>query len=141
MKKGVVRVGDRPTRPAPADNFTGAVWTDIVVVGEQPSRMRATMYNFNPGGRTNWHSHPVGQTLYCTAGIGRICFKGSPPQVLEPGDTVLIPPDTRHWHGAAPGQFFAHLAMMEVDDDGRGTQWFEPVSETDYHASAVGRDR
>jgi quercetin dioxygenase-like cupin family protein len=76
----------------------------------------------------------VGQTLYCTAGIGRICFKGSPPQILEPGDTVNIPPDTWHWHGAAPGQFFAHLAMMEVDDAGNGTAWFEPVSETDYNA-------
>jgi quercetin dioxygenase-like cupin family protein len=110
------------------------------MVGDKPSRMRATMYNFNPGGRTNWHAHPVGQTLYCTAGIGRICFKGSPPQVLEPGDTVMIPPDTWHWHGAAPDRFFAHLAMMEVDDAGNGTAWFEPVSEADYNAPAVAAD-
>jgi quercetin dioxygenase-like cupin family protein len=135
MQKGVVRAAARSTRPAAADNFTGVVWADIVVVGEKPSRMRATMYNFNPGGRTNWHSHPVGQTLYCTAGIGRICFKGSPPQILEPGDTVMIPPDTWHWHGAAPDRFFAHLAMMEVDDQGNGTAWFEPVSEADYNAA------
>lgn len=137
MEKGVVRAGARPTRPAPPDNFTGVVWADIVMVGDKPSRMRATMYNFNPGGRTNWHSHPVGQTLYCTAGIGRICFKGSPPQILEPGDTVTIPPETWHWHGAAPDRFFAHLAMMEVDDAGNGTAWFEPVSEADYNASAT----
>jgi quercetin dioxygenase-like cupin family protein len=140
VENGVVRVGARPTRPAPADNFTGVVWADIVVVGEKPSRMRATMYNFNPGGRTNWHSHPVGQVLYCTAGIGRICFKGSPPQRLEPGDTVTIPPDTWHWHGAAPDRFFAHLAMMEVDDAGNGTAWFEPVSEADYTAAAIAAD-
>jgi quercetin dioxygenase-like cupin family protein len=135
--KGVVRVAQRPTRPASPDNFTGVVWADIVMVGEKPSRMRATIYNFNPGGRTNWHSHPVGQTLYCTAGIGRICFKGEAPRLLEPGDTVMIPPDTWHWHGAAPDRFFAHLAMMEVDDAGNGTAWFEPVSETDYNAAAV----
>ena len=140
MEKGVVRAGARPTRPAAADNFTGVVWADIVMVGEKPSRMRATMYNFNPGGRTNWHSHPVGQTLYCTAGIGRICFKGSPPQRLEPGDTVTIPPDTWHWHGAAPDRFFAHLAMMEVDDAGNGTAWFEPVSEADYTAAPVAAE-
>ncbi|HVH80825.1 MAG TPA: cupin domain-containing protein [Stellaceae bacterium] len=137
MKKGVVRVAERATRPAAAASFTGVVWTDVIVVGERPSRMRATMYHFNPGGRTNWHSHPVGQTLYCTEGIGRICFKGEAPRELEPGDVVAIPPDTWHWHGAAPGRFFAHLAMMEVDDVGNGTAWFEPVSEADYQAEAT----
>jgi len=137
VRKGVIRAAARPTRRAPAENFTGVVWADIVMVGETPSRMRATMYNFNPGGRTNWHSHPVGQVLYCTTGVGRICFKGEGPRVLETGDTVMIPPDTWHWHGAAPDRVFAHIAMMEVDDERNGTAWFEPVSEADYNAPAV----
>jgi quercetin dioxygenase-like cupin family protein len=135
--KEVIRAGARPTWRAPANTSTGMVWGDTVIVEDAPSRMRATMYNFNPGGRTTWHSHPVGQVLYCTAGIGRIGFKGEQPRVLEPGDTVIIPPDTVHWHGAAPDRFFAHLAMMEVDDQGNGTAWHEAVSEDDYTAPAI----
>jgi len=103
--KEVIRARARPTWQAPANTSTGIVWGDTVIVEDAPSRMRATMYNFNPGGRTTWHSHPVGQVLYCTAEIGRICFKGEQPRVLEPGDTVIIPPDTMHWHGAAPDRF------------------------------------
>ena len=132
--KRVMRAAERPTRLASSEQFAGTVLADIVMVGEMPSRMRATVYTFNPGGRTAWHSHPVGQTLYCLSGIGRICFKGEPPQALHPGDTVNIPPDTWHWHGAAPDRVFAHLAMMEVTDEGKGTAWYEQVSEADYTA-------
>lgn len=137
MVKGVVRAGERTTQLASPKQFAGTVLADVVTVGEPPSRLRATVYTFNPGGRTAWHSHPVGQTLYCLSGIGRICFKGQPPRALHPGDTVTIPPETWHWHGAAPDHVFAHLAMMEVADDGRGTAWFEQVSEEDYHASTA----
>jgi len=132
---GVVKAAERPTQLASSDFFAGTVWADIVMVGDKPSRMRATVYTFNPGGRTAWHSHPVGQTLYCLSGVGRICFKGEPPQALEPGDTVNIPPDTWHWHGAAPDRVFAHLAVMEISDEGKGTAWFEQVSEADYNAA------
>ena len=137
--QGVVRAGERASQRASSRMFGGTVWADIVVVGEAPSRLRATVYTFDPGGRTHGHSHPVGQTLYCLSGIGRICFKGEAPQALHPGDTVNIPPDTWHWHGAAPDRVFAHLAMMEVTDDGRGTEWFEPVSEADYTAPVAER--
>jgi len=133
----VVRVSDRPTQRASGDYFSGSVWADIVVLGELPSRLRATVYTFDPGGRTAWHSHPVGQTLYCLSGVGRICFKGEKPQALHPGDTVNIPPDTWHWHGAAPDRVFAHLAMMETSDSGQGTSWFEHVSEEDYHEPPI----
>jgi quercetin dioxygenase-like cupin family protein len=89
----VVRASARATKRGAADNFTGEVFQDEVLVGQPPSRMRATVVSFTPGARTGWHSHPVGQTLYCLSGVGRICIgKGSRPQAIYPGDTVMIPP-------------------------------------------------
>ena len=128
----IFRAHARPTKEAPADRFTGQVFQDPVVVGTSPSRMRATNVSFSPGGRTAWHSHPVGQVLYVTSGVGRVQLEGERVQELRPGDTALIPPNTRHWHGAAPDRFFAHLAMSEVNDRGEGTEWFEQVSDTLY---------
>jgi quercetin dioxygenase-like cupin family protein len=128
----VVRANARPTKQQPAANFTGTVFADEVVVGTAPSRMRATVVSFTPGARTAWHSHPVGQTLYCLSGVGRVQREGEPVQELHPGDTVMIPPDVRHWHGAAPDRLFAHLAMSEITEAGAGTAWFEKVSDTDY---------
>ena len=130
----IKRADARATRLAPADRFTGQVWQDEVVVGEAPSRMRATNVSFTPGARTAWHQHPVGQYLYCISGIGRVQLEGEPVQELHPGDTAVIPPNTRHWHGAAPDRLFVHLAMSEVTDSGEGTAWFEQVSEDDYTA-------
>src|SRR6185437_1065400 len=106
----VLRSGARATKRGSADNFAGEVFQDEVLVGQAPSRMRATVVSFTPGARTAWHAHPVGQTLYCLSGVGRICFEGEKPQVLNPGDIVNIPPNTQHWHGASPDRLFAHLA-------------------------------
>lgn len=128
----VIKAGARPTRQAPAANFTGVVWMDEVVVGEKPSRMRATRVSFTPGARTNWHTHPVGQVLHVLSGEGRYQQEGEAVVALFPGDTVIIPPDARHWHGAAPGSLFSHLAMSETSDKGEGTVWLEPVSDADY---------
>ena len=128
----VVRAGTRSTKQAAAANFTGVVWQDEVVVGKAPSRMRATVVSYTPGARTAWHSHPVGQVLYCLSGVGRLCLKGQPPKILNPGDVGIIPPDTWHWHGAAPDRLFAHLAMSENGDQGQGTAWFEHVSDAEY---------
>ncbi len=128
----VVRANARATKVQPAANFTGTVFADEVMVGTPPSRMRATVVSFTPGARTAWHSHPVGQTLYCLSGVGRVQRDGEAVHELRPGDTVLIPPDVRHWHGAAPDRLFAHLAMSEVTETGAGTQWFEKVSDEDY---------
>jgi quercetin dioxygenase-like cupin family protein len=128
----VIRATDRQTKTQPSSSFVGTVYADEVVVGEKPSRMRATRVSFTPGARTNWHTHPVGQTLYCLHGIGRYQAEGQPLQELRPGDTVVIPPAVRHWHGSAPGHLFAHLALSEVSDTGEGTVWLEPVSEADY---------
>ncbi len=128
------RVEDRPTKRAPADRFTGDVFHDEVLVGAPPSRMRATNVTFNPGARTAWHSHPVGQMLWALSGVGRVQVEGGPVEELRPGDTAVIPPDTRHWHGAAPDRVFIHLAISETGADGGGTEWFEKVSEADYSA-------
>ncbi len=128
----VVRAAARSTKVQPGENFTGTVFADEVVVGTPPSRMRATVVSFTPGARTAWHTHPVGQTLYCLSGAGRVQRDGEPVQELHPGDTVMIPPDVRHWHGAAPNRLFAHLAMSETSDAGAGTVWLEKVSDVDY---------
>ena len=130
----IIRAADRPTRTAPSDRFTGQVWQDEVVVGEAPSRMRATSVSFAPGARTAWHAHPLGQVLWVLSGIGRFQVEGGPVRGLYPGDTVRIPPDVRHWHGAAPDRLFVHLAMSEVEPGSGGTQWFEKVADADYAA-------
>ena len=133
----VLRASDRRTNVQPPTNFVGTVFADEVVAGKAPSRMRAPVVSFTPGGRTNWHTHPVGQTLYCLSGAGRIQFEGEQVQEIRAGDTVIIPPNTRHWHGAAPDKLFSHLAMSETSDTGEGTAWFEPVSEGDYTAQVA----
>ena len=133
----IIRAGARPTNSAPAANFTGTVFSDEVVVGAAPSRLRASVVSFTPGARTAWHSHPVGQTLYCLSGGGRVQREGEQVQELRPGDVVVIPPDVRHWHGAAPDRLFAHLAMSELNDRGEGTAWFEHVSDADYTAATA----
>jgi len=130
----VVRASERVTKQGAASTFTGTVFQDEVVVGVTPSRMRASVVSFTPGARTAWHTHPVGQTLYCLSGVGRICFEGEKPQALNPGDTVLIPPGANHWHGAAPDRLFAHLAMSENGDDGSGTAWGRHVTDAEYTA-------
>ena len=86
----VIRAASRPTKVQPATTFTGTVFADEVVVGAPPSRMRATVVSFTPGARTAWHTHPVGQTLYCLSGAGRVQRDGEPVQELHPGDTVVI---------------------------------------------------
>ena len=128
----VIRAAARATKTAPAERFTGAVFNDEIAAPTAPSRLRAAVVSFTPGARTAWHAHPVGQTLYCLSGVGRIQFEGGPVQALFAGDTVVIPPDTRHWHGAAPDRIFAHVAMSENNDAGGSTQWFEHVSDADY---------
>jgi quercetin dioxygenase-like cupin family protein len=131
----VIRSSNRKTNRQPASNFTGVVFSDEVVVGSGPSRMRASVVTFTPGGRTAWHAHPVGQTLFCLSGAGRVQREGEPLQEIRAGDTVIIPPNVRHWHGAAPDKLFAHLAMSENGEGGQGTSWFEQVSEEDYNAA------
>ena len=134
MKPRIVRAAEGETKQAPADWFVGTVWQDQVFVPEDPSRMRATRVTFTPGARTNWHTHEVGQILYVLSGAGRYQLEGEPVQEIFPGDTVIIPPDARHWHGAAPDQMMCHLALSESGKSGAVADWMEPVSDADYTA-------
>jgi quercetin dioxygenase-like cupin family protein len=131
----VIKAAARQSKPARADYFTGTVWMNEVVVADGPSRLNASLVTFSPGARTNWHTHPIGQVLYVTSGVGRVQKEGEAPILLHPGDTVVIPPDVVHWHGAAPDQVFSHLAMWETE--GAGTVWLHEVADADYTAPAV----
>ena len=124
--------GSQPSAKGPEDWFTGTVRIDPLFDRGEPARVSAASVTFEPGARTAWHTHPVGQTLYCLSGVGRVQRDGEKVQELHPGDTVMIPPDVRHWHGAAPDRLFAHLAMSEITESGAGTTWLEKVSDTDY---------
>lgn len=135
MKPRIVRASEGVTKQAPAEWFVGSVWQDQVFVPEDPSRLRVTRVTFMPGGRTNWHTHAVGQILCVLSGAGRYQLEGEPVQEILPGDTVIIPPDVRHWHGAAPDRMMVHLALSESDDEGNATDWQEPVSDADYTAA------
>ena len=134
MKPRVIRSNSIRTKTAPAERFVGSVMHEQIVVPEAPSRLRASRVTFTPGGRTNWHAHPVGQVLYVVSGVGRYQLEGEQVQEIRAGDTVVIPPNARHWHGAAPDQMMCHIAMSESDDQGAETDWQEPVAEDDYTA-------
>jgi len=125
---------DRASRKGPADWFTGNVWIDEIVVGIAPSRLRAFRVSFEPGARTAWHTHPVGQTLHVLAGSGLVQLEGQPVQEIHPGDTVVIAPNERHWHGAAASNTMVHLAIQEADAQGVDVVWLEPVTDEDYTA-------
>jgi quercetin dioxygenase-like cupin family protein len=125
------RAGERPTRKANADWFTGTVWQDPIVEAPEPARARAVRVSFEPGARTNWHTHPLGQTLHVVAGVGRVQKDGETVQEIRPGDTVWIAPGEKHWHGAAPETGMVHIAIHEALD-GKHVEWMEPVSDGDY---------
>ena len=127
------RATDRPTRKAPAEWFTGEVWLDPIVEAPEPARARALKVTFAPGARTNWHTHPLGQTIHITAGIGRVQAAGGPVREVRAGDTVWFAPGERHWHGAAPDHAMVHIAIQEALD-GIQADWLEPVSDADYMA-------
>lgn len=124
----------RPSKKAPAQYFTGDVWQDMVIEAEAPGTLASLRVRFAPGGRTNWHTHPKGQTLLVVSGVGRVQTEGEPVRAILPGDTVWIPAGEKHWHGAAPDSFMEHIAMQEREGDVRIT-WMEPVSDADYTAA------
>ncbi|WP_299738159.1 cupin domain-containing protein [uncultured Roseobacter sp.] len=127
----VTRAGSKPSETGPADYFTGAVRMDPVISAPEPARLRAVMVTFEPGARTAWHTHPLGQTLIVTSGVGRAQTEGQPVQTLRPGDVVWIPPGEKHWHGSAADTGMSHLAMQEAQN-GVAAVWMEQVSEADY---------
>ena len=118
-----------------SDWFTGTVYVDPVAAPSAPSRIQAASVHFAPGARTAWHTHPNGQTIYVTEGIGLAQRRGGPIEVIRPGDRVFFEPGEDHWHGATPDRFMTHLAMQDVDDEGSPVTWGEHVTDDEYSAA------
>ena len=129
----ITECGKAPSRKAPAQWFTGTVWQDPIVEAPEPARVRAALVTFEPGARTNWHTHPLGQTLHVVSGAGLAQVWGEAVRQIRAGDTVWIPPGEKHWHGAAPGTRMAHIAIHE-SLDGSHVDWLEPVTDDQYGA-------
>jgi quercetin dioxygenase-like cupin family protein len=123
--------GSRPSGTGPAAYFTGRVRQDPIIEAPAPARVRALVVTFEPGARTAWHSHPLGQTLYVLSGLGRAQSAGGPVREIGPGDTVWFAPGEKHWHGAGPVNGMVHLAVQEALD-GVHVDWLEQVSEAEY---------
>jgi len=130
----IARSGTQPSRPGPAENFTGSVQVDPLFAASDPARATGGLVTFEPGARSAWHTHPLGQVLIVTAGTGRVQQWGQPIDEIRPGDVVRIPPNVKHWHGAAPTTSMAHIAIVEQPAEGSATVWMEKVSEQQYNA-------
>jgi quercetin dioxygenase-like cupin family protein len=127
----IFSAGSRPTIRAPKTYFTGEVWQDPIITAPEPARLQALRVAFVAGARTYWHMHPLGQTLYVVRGQGLVGLRSAAPQVISEGDTVWIPPDVEHWHGAGPETSMVHIAMQEADN-AISAVWLEEVSDRDY---------
>lgn len=130
----IFRGGERRTVKAPEKWFTGTVWQDPINEPPAPARVRSVTVTFEPGARTNWHTHPLGQTLHVVSGVGRVQKDGEAVREICAGDTVWIAPGEKHWHGAAPDNGMVHIAIHE-SSDGSHVDWLEPVTDADYSAS------
>ncbi|KAF2391778.1 (R)-mandelonitrile lyase [Pseudomonas frederiksbergensis] len=126
--------GSQPSAKGPADYFTGTVRVDAPFKGTEAARVSGATVTFEPGARTAWHTHPLGQTLIVTAGMGWVQEQDKPVQQIKPGDTVWIPPHVKHWHGATATTAMTHIAIAEVED-GSVVEWMEQVSDGQYPAA------
>lgn len=132
------RTGSQPSTRGPAKWFTGTVRFDPLFTAHAPARANAAAVTFEPGARTAWHTHPLGQTLIVVSGCGRAQREGGPLEEIRPGDVVLIPPGEKHWHGAAPATAMTHIAIQEALD-GKTVEWLEHVSDEEYGAAPLIR--
>jgi quercetin dioxygenase-like cupin family protein len=123
------------TIKGPDNWFTGDVYIDSVAAAPAPGRVQANLVHFTPGARTAWHTHPLGQTIYVTEGLGLVQRRGGRIEVIRPGDRVFFAPDEAHWHGAAPNRFMVHIALNEVDDDHAAADWAEKVTDQEYSSA------
>jgi 4-carboxymuconolactone decarboxylase len=130
-KLKITRSGSTPSRTGPAQNFTGTVRVDSPFRGSDPARISGGIVTFEPGARTAWHTHPLGQTLIVTAGHGWVQSAGGPKEEIRPGDIVWIPPGDKHWHGATATLGMTHIAISEALD-GKTVNWMEQVSDEQY---------
>ena len=131
----IKRIGSQPSSKGPADWFTGTVRIDPLFQANAPARASAASVTFEPGARTAWHLHPLGQTLIVSAGCGWAQREGGPIEEIHPGDVVRFAPGEKHWHGATPTTAMAHLAIQEALD-GKAVDWMEQVSDEQYHAGS-----
>jgi quercetin dioxygenase-like cupin family protein len=129
----IKRVGSRASTKGPEDWFTGTVRVDPLFEAEAPGRVVGAHVTFEPGARTAWHTHPLGQTLIVTSGLGRVQREGGPIEEIRPGDVVWFPAGEKHWHGAGPTTAMTHIAVQEALD-GRTVVWMEKVSDEEYEA-------
>ena len=125
--------GSQPSSKGPTEYFTGTVRIDPLLQAPAPARLFGASVTFEPGARTAWHTHPLGQTLIVTAGCGRVQHWGGPIEEIRPGDVVWFPPDEKHWHGAGLLTAMTHIAIVEVLD-GKSADWMEKVSDEQYGA-------
>jgi quercetin dioxygenase-like cupin family protein len=128
-----------PTNRAPRETFTGDAWLDVIVRGEEPSRVRVSIVRFAPGARNAWHRHAVGQTVHIADGVGRMQARGEAVMEVRAGDTIHTPPGEWHWHGAAPEHFMTHLAIWEAPAEGEETDWGEQVTDLEYRGASTRR--
>ena len=129
------------TVKGPADWFTGDVYIDAVAAPEATSTTNAALVHFTPGARTAWHTHPHGQTIFVTEGVGLCQREGGPIEEIRPGDRVFFEPGENHWHGATPTRFMAHVAMQQTDESGSPVTWGRHVTDEEYGARASARRR
>lgn len=129
------RSGSQPSGKGPAENFTGNVRVDPLFAAQAPGRVSGGLVTFEPGARSAWHTHPLGQTLIITAGCGWVQSQGGPKRIIRPGDVVSCPPNEKHWHGATATTGMSHIALQEALD-GKAVEWLEKVSDEDYLAEA-----
>ena len=130
-KMEIKRSGSQPSGKGPAEYFTGTVRVDPLINAPDPARIFGALVTFEPGARTAWHTHPLGQTLIVTAGSGLVQRWGGPIEEIRPGDVVWIAPGEKHWHGAAPTTAMSHIAIVE-QIDGKSAEWMEKVGDEQY---------
>ena len=130
----IQRNGSQPSQPGPAEYFTGTVRLDAPFAGTEPARITGATVTFEPGARTNWHTHPLGQMLIVTAGQGWAQVWGGPREDIRPGDVVWFAPGEKHWHGATATTAVTHIALQEKLE-GKAVDWLEPVSDEQYRTS------
>jgi quercetin dioxygenase-like cupin family protein len=129
----ITRAGSRPSQKGPADWFTGTVRIDPLFTAPAPARAAGAAVTFEPGARTAWHTHPLGQTLIVVSGLGLVQREGGAVEEIRPGDVVWIPPGEKHWHGASPKTAMTHIAVQEAAD-GKAVEWLEHVTDDQYAA-------
>jgi quercetin dioxygenase-like cupin family protein len=134
MDLEIIRNGSQPSSKGPSDWFTGITRIDPLFAAKESARAAAALVTFEPGARTAWHTHPLGQTLIVTAGLGRVQREGGPVQEIRPGDVVWFPPGLKHWHGASPTTAMSHIAIQE-HLNGKVVDWMEKVADDDYNGT------